>query len=382
MKIITKVAAIYFVSILGIFLILLSCSKDKGNAKKAEVKADSVFKVNTAIAVGRAVQRTVEATGTLAPWEEVIVSNETAGTVDKIFVDLGDKVTEGQLMLRFDQQDAKSNFNSAEAALDINTRAFERAKAVWTDAGSNLKRYTNLFSEGVVSISQKDAFQTQYDVADAQLKQAEAQVNQAKAQFEIAKKRLGDTEIRSPIAGEVKKRFISTGEVLKDKMSLFIVVKNDPLKFQGAVPESSTPDIRVGQDVVVYIEAFKDRTFPAKIIRVSPSIDEKTRTLSIEAKVPNMHNILKSGFFAKAVVITKREGNIPFVPESAVYAFAGINKVYVIVNGIAKEQLVKIGMHEADLVEIIEGIQPGDVVATTGLEQLFDGAKVEMGGGK
>src|SRR3990172_8789391 len=375
MKIITKGAAIYFVSILGIFLILPSCSKDKGNAKKAEVKADSVFKVNTAIAVGRAVQRTVEATGTLAPWEEFIVSNETAGTVDKIFVDLGDKVTEGQLMLRFDQQDAKSNFNSAEAALDINIRAFERAKAVWADAGSNLKRYTNLFSEGVVSISQRDTFQTQYDVADAQLKQAEAQ-------FEIAKKRLVDTEIRSPIEGEVKKRFISTGEVLKDKMSLFIVVKNDPLKFQGAVPESSAPDIRVGQDVVIYIEAFKDKTFPAKIIRVSPSIDEKTRSLSIEAKVPNMHNILKSGFFAKAVVITKREGNIPFVPESAVYSFAGINKVYVIINGIAKEQLVKIGMHEAGLVEIIEGIKPEDIVATTGLDQLFDGAKVEGTGNR
>lgn len=359
-------------------LIHSSCSKENSNAKKAEVKADIAFKINTATVVGKTVQRTVESTGTLAAWEEVIVSNEMAGTVEKIFADLGDKVTEGQLLLRLDQQDAKANFNSAEAALDTNIRGLERARAVWTDASANLKRYINLFSEGIISISQRDAVQTQYDVADAQLKQAEAQVNQSKAQFEIAKKRLADTEIKAPISGEVKKRYVSAGEALKDKTQLFILVKNNPLKFQGAVPESYAPDIKTGQQVIIYIDAVKDRTFPARVARVSPSVDIPTRTLSIEAEVPNVNNVLKSGFFARAVVITKKEDNIPFIPEGAVYSYAGINKLYVISNGLAKERLVKKGMSEAGMVEIVEGIKPGEIVATTGLDQLFDGAKIQL----
>ncbi|MBI3397859.1 MAG: efflux RND transporter periplasmic adaptor subunit [Deltaproteobacteria bacterium] len=364
MKNITKSAVIYLVSIFGIFLIIPSCSKDKGNAQKADIKADSAFKVNTVMAVGKTVQRMVEATGSLAPWDEVTVGNETAGTVDKVFADLGDEAVEGKLLLRLDQHDAKANLSSADANL-------KKAHAVLADADLNLKRYLNLFSEGIVSTSQKDIVQTQYDIADAQLKQAEAQ-------FELAKKQLADTEIRSPISGYVKKRFVSTGEALKDKASLFILVKNDPLKFQGTVPEPFAPQMKAGQDIVVHIDAIPNKIFPGKLIRVSPSIDVQTRALSIEAKVSNVNNILKSGFFARAAVMLAKEDNIPFVPEAAVYSFAGINKVYVIENGAVRERLVKIGSRETGMMEIVEGLKPGDVVATTGLDQLFDGAKVEV----
>ncbi|MBI5326928.1 MAG: efflux RND transporter periplasmic adaptor subunit [Deltaproteobacteria bacterium] len=378
MKIITKIT----LSLFAVLLILSSCSKENGTAKKVEKKEESVFKVNTAVVIGKSVQRTVEATGNLAPWDEVTISNEIPGTVDRIFVDLGDSVTEGELLLRLDQKDAMANLDAAEAVLETNIRSLERAKAVWQDAGANLKRFTSLFSEGVVSISQRDAVQTQYDVADAQLKQAGALVNQAKAQLEIAKKRLSDTEIKAPISGEIKKRFVSAGEALRDKTPLFILVKNDPLKFQGAVPESFASDIRVGQDVSIHIGAFPNHAFPGKLIRLSPSIDVQTRTISIEAKVSNSGNRLQSGFFAKAIITIKQEKDVPFVPESAVYSFTGINKVYSIENGaastgIAKERLVKVGSREAGMVEIAEGLKAGEVVATTGLDQLFNGAKVE-----
>lgn len=363
-------------------LILVSCSKGNEAVKKAENKGESVFKINTAVAIGKTVQRTIEATGTLAPWDEVTVGNESPGAIEKIFADLGDRVKEGELLLRLDQKDARANLDNAEAALETNIRSLERAKAVWTEAGTNLKRYANLFSEGVVSVSQRDAVQTQYDVADAQLKQADAQVNQTKAQLEAAKKQLADTEIRSPITGYVKKRLVSAGEMLKDKAPLFILVKNDPLKFLGNVPEPFAPQVKVGQDIAIHIDAYPNETFPGKIIRVSPSIDEKTRTFSIEAEAPNPGNKLKSGFFARAVIKLKEEKDVPFVPENAVYSYVGINKVYVIVNGAARERLIQTGIREAGMVEIAEGVKPGEIVATTGLDQLFDGAKVERTGNR
>lgn len=363
-----KTIAMITLRLFAVLLMLSSCSNENKAVKQGEEKADKAFKVNTAVTVGKTVQRTIETTGTLAPWDEIAVGNETPGTVYKIFADLGDEVIEGKLLLTLDQQEAKANLNSADANL-------KKAHAVWADADINLKRYLNLFPEGIVSTSQMDAVQTQYNVADAQLKQAEAQ-------FELAKKRLADTEIRSPISGYVKKRLVSAGEALKDKSTLFVLVKNDPLKFQSAVPESFARHIKINQDVVVSIDAFLDRTFPGKIIRISPSVDEKTRTLSIEAKVPNPDNILKSGYFAKAVIKIREEKDVPFAPEAALYSFAGVNKVYVIADGTARERLVEIGGSEAGLVEIAKGVKPGEIVATTGLDQLFDGAKVEIGGGK
>lgn len=366
------------ICIAALMAMLISCSKEKGAIKKIEKKGDSIFKVNVVTAVGRTVQRTVEATGTLSPWDEVTVGNEISGTVDKVFADLGDSVKEGDRLLLLDQKDAKANLAVAEAVLEANIRSLERAKAVWQDAGANLKRYDKLFSEAVVSIKERDAVQTQYDVSNARLKEAEAQVNLSKAQLKLAEKHLADTEIISPISGYVKKRLVSAGETLKDKSHLFILVKNDPLKFQGAVPESFATNINVGQDIVLRIDAFPHDTFAGRIIRVSPSVDEKTRTFSIEAKVPNYSNMLKSGFFARAVIKTKEEKGVPFVPEAAVYSFTGINKVYVITNNIAKERQIKTGSREAGMVEIVEGVKPGDVVATSGIDQLFDGVKVEV----
>ncbi len=378
MKIIIRNIAVWFIYMPVLAVIVSSCSGEGNKAQKSKDVSQNVLKINTAAAVGRSLHRTIEITGTLAPWEEIVVGNETPGTVDKIFVDLGDKVEEGKLILKLNQQDARANLESAEALLDTHIRALERAKAVWTDAELNLKRYMNLFTEGVASISQRDAVQTQYNVADAQLKQAEAQVNYAKAQVNLARKHLADTEIRSPIAGHIKKKLVSEGEVLRDKTPLFIVVKNDPLKFQGSVPESFAPHIRIDQDIVIYIDAFPNESFSGKIIRTSPSIDIQTRTLSIEALIPNPKSSLKSGFFAKAVIVMKEEKDIPFIPEASVYSFAGINKVYVIAEGMARERSVKTGMRDAGMVEITKGLKPGEIVATTGLDQLFDGARVEM----
>lgn len=377
MKIIIRNIAVWFIYMPALAVIVSSCSGEGNKAQKSKDVSQNVLKINTAAAVGRSLHRTIEITGTLAPWEEIVVGNETPGTVDKIFVDLGDKVEEGKLILKLNQQDARANLESAEALLDTNIRALERAKAVWTDAELNLKRYMNLFTEGVASISQRDAVQTQYNVADAQLKQAEAQVNHAKAQANLARKHLANTEIRSPIAGHIKKKLVSAGEVLRDKTPLFIVVKNDPLKFQGNVPESFAPHIRIDQDIVIYIDAFPNESLSGKIIRTSPSIDIQTRTLSIEALIPNPKSSLKSGFFAKAVIVMKEEKDIPFIPEASVYSFAGINKVYVIAEGMARERSVKTGMRDAGMVEITNGLKPGEIVATTGLDQLFDGAKVE-----
>ena len=171
---------------------------------------------------------------------------------------------------------------------------------------------------------------------------------------------------------------MSRGETIKDKSPLFTVVNTDQLKFYGTIPEKFSPQIKVGQAITIQVDAYGDKAFSGRIERVSPAIDLDTRTLTIEAKIPNPKSLLKAGFFAKGIIATVTEENVPFVPEGAIYSSLGITKLFVIADSIAKEKNIKLGMKEGNMVEVVNEIKAGDIVAVTNLTQLYDGAKVKV----
>lgn len=351
------------------------------NGKSAvQTAAPKEIAVKTAEVAGRTVERSVEAVGTLHPWDEVTVSNEVQGIVEKVIADLGDKVKAGQTLAVLDQTEVKLNVEEAEAAYRTNMKALEREKARLNDARTTLNRYDELFKQGMVSASQHDNAKTQYDVAEAQLHEAEARAEQAKARVNLSKKKLNDTYIKSPINGEVMKRAVSVGEALKDKTACYTIVSSGTLKFRGTVAESAVPRIKEGQDVVINVEAFRDKAFKGKLKRISPAINMETRTLEVEAFVPNDKGVLKPGFFARGIILTNKEANVPFVPEEAVYNFVGITKLFVINGGKANERIVKTGARQEGMIEILENLKPGETIATTNLSNLYEGAQVKLMG--
>jgi membrane fusion protein (multidrug efflux system) len=312
----------------------------------------------------------------------VTISNEMPGTVETILVDLGDKVKKGQLLIRLDQREAKLALAQAEANLEASKKALAQAQAEWRDANTNLKRVSQLHEEGVIATSQLDVAQSRFDAVEAQVRAREADIDRFRALVDLARKRLSDTEIVAPIAGEIRERLVSIGETVKEKIPLFQLVIADPLKFQGTVPERFAPEIKIEQPVDVQVEAFADRVFPGTVLRVSPAVDVQTRSLSLEAKVPNPDRLLKPGFFAKGLILTGVSPQAVFVPEDAVYSYVGITKAFVIHDGTAQERLVKTGFRKDGMVEITDGLQPGEVVATSSLPQLYQGAKVQAVDGK
>lgn len=363
-----------------LFFILPSCSGEKGQERALNLspKPEEALKVDVATVISKTVVRRVETTGTILPWDEVTVANEIAGTIGRIFVDMGDSVKDGDLLLMLDSREALLELDRSEASLQASIKALEKTKAVLEDAKINLERYRELFREGVVSRVQLDNIETRYSVAVAEVKEAEARVALASAERDITKKRLGDYEIRSPISGEVKKRLVARGETIREKSPMFILVKIDVLKFQGTVPEQYAPAIRVGKTIQVFVDAVPTRPFSGRIERVNPALDSETRTLGFEARLPNPGGLLKPGLFARGFVSVGEEREVPFVPERAVYSSAGITKVFVISDEKAEERQVKPGIREDGMVEIKDGVKPGEMVATANLVNLFDGAKVEV----
>jgi multidrug efflux pump subunit AcrA (membrane-fusion protein) len=389
---------------------LAACSRSgPGDAqgKPGDAKVTRI-PITTAPAAAREIARTVEVTGTLLPFEEVTLTNEQAGTVEALLVDLGDRVEPGQLLLRLDDREARLALTQAEANLLAAERALGRARAAaeaaratvaraqaaLEEARLNRKRFEDLFAEGAVSASQRDTARTQDEMAAATVREAEAQaeseaqgvqtaaaaVEQARAALGLARKRVADTAVRAPLKGAVRQRLVSAGDGIKEKTPLLVLVATNPLKLQGTVPERFAPEIRVGQPVSVTLDAYPGRAFRGKVSRVSPAVDPQTRTLALEALLENPDGRLKPGFFAKGEVLARTDREVPFVPEAALYTFVGITKVFVVADGTVQERQVEVGDRVNGWVEIRRGIKPGEVVATANLAALFDGAPVTVTG--
>ncbi|MBI5810176.1 MAG: biotin/lipoyl-binding protein, partial [Deltaproteobacteria bacterium] len=197
---------------------LPACGRDKDRPKDASAANQAApakaLTITTAEVAGKTIQRTVETTGTLEAWEEVVVSSEISGTVVRINADLGDKVQAGDMLAGLDQREARLVLDDAEAALQTSIKTVEKEKARSIDAETTLRRYDELFKAGMVPASQYDNVSTQRDVLQAAYNEALARRESSEARLSIAKKRLSDTVIKSPISGVVSRKMTSIGETV------------------------------------------------------------------------------------------------------------------------------------------------------------------------
>ncbi len=395
------------------------------------------LRITTAVVEGRSVQRSVDTVGSLLAWEEAVARSQISGTVVRLHVDLGDAVREGQPLADLDRREAdltvdqlgadlvaaRENLARARAAADASRANLDRTRDSRRGLGADLERTRadakwkrrelersqELRAKELIAARDVDLARAQSQAADAlvqmaettlgqhaeqvraaeaqweaeqgAVKAAEAQVRQREAALEFGRKRVTDTVVPAPLTGVVARRHVSAGEFVKDNTALFTLVATDPLKYTGTVPERATPEIRGGQEVRLTVDAFGARAFPGQVTRVAPVVDVPTRTLALEARVPNGPGLLKPGFFARGVVLVRRDARVPFVPAEALAYVVGISKVFVVADGRAKERLVRAGLRGAGWVEILDGVKPGETVATSGLAQLYDGAPVQPGAG-
>jgi membrane fusion protein (multidrug efflux system) len=406
----------------------------KGERREPAAADRPAIRVATAMVEARPVQRTVETVGSLLAWEEVMAKSQATGTVVRLYADLGDTVREGQPLAELDRREADLGLDQLQADLVTARENLVRARAAAEASRANLERVRGsrpaleadltraradaewrrlelernreLASRQLIATRDVDNTRIQYEmglaqvrvaettlaqlgdqlrVADAQLqadlggaKAAEAQVRQREAALDLGKKRQADTTVPAPMSGLIAKRHTAIGDFVKDNTPLFTLVLADPLKYTGTIPERFAPDLRVGQEVQLQVEAYPGRAFPGRVTRIAPAVDVQTRTLALEARVPNGQGQLRPGFFGRGVVLTRQEAGVAFVPAEAVAYFVGITKVFVIADGTARERLIKAGLREAGRVEILDGVKPGEVVATSGLAQLYDGAAVQL----
>lgn len=399
----------------AVLLLLAACNRSQADAPKpaaGPAGGPRPLAVTVDRAVERTTERSVETTGSLLAWEEVQARAEQSGTIAGLRVDLGDRVQAGQVLADYDRREfelvveqaraavaqASANLRRQRDALATLEAEVARAQSQYEWAQAELERAQQLFDRQLIARRDVDNARTAHQVAAAQLaaarvalaqhpdqvRVAEAELERARAALGIAEKRLADTTVRAPISGLVARRHVSAGEFVKDNTPLFTLVVPHPLKYFGSVPERAAPALRVGQTVRLSVEAYPDRTFTGTVTRLAPAVDVQTRTLALEARVPNESGALRPGFFAKGSVVTQPRARAVYVPAEAVTYVAGLTKVFVIADGVARERLVRTGERAAGWIEILPDEQPertvkaGEVVATANLASLFDRAPVTV----
>ena len=328
----------------------VGCSQGGAAEKpKASDAGAAGVPVKVTAVVQRKIARTVEFSGSLASPEDSTIAAEVEGKIVGLKFDLGDRVRRGDVLARINPEEYKFRMDQADAQKQ--------------QAEANLKRVEQLAKTEMV--------------APAQLDDARSQASQARALADLAKKKFADTEVRAPFDGAVAKRTVMPGEYVKPGQALFQVVSLDPLKMTGEVPERFLPDIHQGDQVEAHVDAFPDKAFEGKVSRVAPSVNPQSRSFTIEALIGNKERLIRPGMFAKLHLHFAGEENSIVVPESALSAFAGVSRVFVIAGGVAHEKKVEIDQHLPDGFVAIKGeVKAGDQVATAGLARLAEGVPV------
>src|SRR5215471_906869 len=342
--------------------------------------------VKTVIVAEMPIGETVTVNGNLAAYDQTTVGMKVPGRLQTIGVDFGSVVRKGQVIAQLEQQDYKLRVQQAEAALaqararlglspdgaDDRVSAEEtgtvrQAKAVLEDAKLKRDRAAKLVEQGVSSRAEYDTVDSDYKVALSRYQDALEEIRnrqgvlaQRRSELALAKQQLEDTVVYAPLDGVVQEKKASPGEYLAAGAPVVSVVRIDPLRLRVDVPERESHSIRMGQSVRVTVEGDPD-SYLGYIKRLSPTISEQNRVLSVEADVRN-NGRLKPGAFVKAEIVTNQTNTAITVPPNALVTFAGIEKVIVVENGKAQEKTVTTGRRGSDWIEIKAGVNAGDTV--------------------
>ena len=328
-------------------ILLWGCGKSTEETKTEE----KIVPVEVTKISDSDINRDLEFVGTLSPWKEANLAAQTTARIQKIYVDAGSRVSEGQLLFEMDDTQ------------------LAQAKIQYQITKDNFDRMKPLFESKSISQSQFD---------------------QIKAAYETSEKTytllLANTQFRAPFSGVITSKRLNEGEVFLlapgglGAPAIVSMAQINPLKLMLAVSESNLKDIKMNQDVVVTTDVYPGESFKGTVSRIFPILNSATRTVDIEVRLPNSGERLKPGMYVKAKVSIGTTKGI-LINRSSVLRMLGSNSFYAFISkndAIAKRVALTLGREFNSQIEIVGGLNYGDYLITKGQSLLKDSTKIEI----
>lgn len=346
----------------GIALVLMAAllaiglsSCGKSNAKTAEgsqKETPPVFVKIEEVRLSPFIDAT-SATGVVKAYDDVMIAPEEGGTVKEWKVQKGDLVVKGQVIGLLNDDVIKASYQAVEAQYKLAELNFEKQEKVFSDQA----------------------------ISELQLKSAEYNRDAAKAQMELMRARLERTRLRSPINGILDDRYTDVGEWAPSGVPVAHVVNIANVKIVADVPERHVADLSVGTPALITVDALPNDTLVGKISFVGSVLSSSNRTLPVEVVIGNPGRKFKPEMIARLRIMRASKGTAVMISENVIQRIDENRMiVYVENDGKAEERTVKIGGRQGTMVEITEGLRPGDRLIVIGFQKLVNGQRVQIAG--
>jgi len=288
-------------------------------------------------------------TGSIISNEEVELSSEIAGKIEKIYFNEGETVKKNQLLIKINDSELQAQLQRVQHQLEL--------------ARTQVQRQKQLLEKGGIS-------QAAYDVSYNEMKVLEAEKQLIVAQIE-------KTEIRAPFEGRIGLKYVSDGSYIDPSTRIASLQDIDPVKIDFSIPERYSSSVDIGDDITFTVQG-SDKVFKASIYALEPKINMDTRNLQIRARSPNPNTILLPGAFADMELVLENIEDALMIPTIALIPEIDGNKVYVYRNGLVKEKRVKTGIRRQKYIQLRDGLSQGDTVLTSGLLQVKPNMNVNI----
>ncbi len=291
-------------------------------------------------------------TASLEAVEEASVVSKVRGIVQEIRVEEGDQVRAGQVIAKIEDDQYR-----IEA---------ERAKATMDRMYNDYQRNAELFDKELISAEVYENSRFEYE--------------SQKSAYELAQLNYQHTNIKSPISGVISERFIKVGNMIGTDQQVFQVTDFDPIQAVIYIPEHERSKIRVGQRAELTADALPGTLFFGKVERISPIIDPTTGTFKATVYMDLGQEELRPGMFGRVKIVYDTRENTKMIPKAAIISEDEIQSVFVIKDSLAFRKVIRTGYVNGTNIEVIEGLEDGEIVVTTGQGSLADSTKVNIVG--
>ena len=365
-------------------------------------------------------------TADVLPQQQVAIFSKVSGYIKRLGADLGDFVTEGQLLVEVEAlelaaavEQARAAVATAEANLKVAESTLESAKANVVNQEANLvkaksvadndtrnaARLEDLHGRGLIAAMDRDNARTNAESSQASLAAAEAQraasvsqvetqrsqvvlaranVDGARAFLKIAQTGLDNARILAPFSGYISARnlypgaAVSSAQAGTSTQAVGILVLQDiaTVKVQVEVQERDISRVHVGSVARVLVDAYPDRTFEARATRIVHALDPRTRTLGVEMMIPNPDALLKPGMYARVELVIDRHPGAILIAGEAVSNEGDAPVVFVVHNGVVGKRTIATGVGDGTLVEVTKGLAGDELVIVEGKELVREGQRV------
>ncbi len=351
-----------------------------GRGGRGGARGAAAMTVETAV-VGRAdITDYITVVGNLVGAATVDVGPRVAGRIEAIPVRLGDRVEQGQLVVKVEDRELRQQVSQVEANLQVNRATVVSRETDAKVTAAALERARTSEERGLISKAALEDADARHNSALSQVAVAQAQLASTQARLDELKITLSNTSVLSPVNGFVGRRNLDPGAFAGTNTAILSLVDISTVRLIANIVEKDFKRIERGAEAVVEVDAFPGESFKGQVSRVSPVFDPATRMAPIEIEVANPGYRLKPGMYARVRLLAEHRENILTVPRAAVVDVGGRHGVYLADGDVARFRDVRTGISDEDRIEVLEGLDEGTRVVTTGALAIRDGERITTPG--